>query len=105
MPQPRKIDKLPHTVKSELGKRIVESGYSDYTEHTKWLNSLECTKNNPISRSAVARYGRELKERIGIHDITPYTDKTEFNARLLIAFQSASPEMQLFILKGLGIEH
>ena len=45
------IDLLPETVRHALERRLVESGFADYTELADWLQA----EGYQISRSAVHR--------------------------------------------------
>ena len=53
------IDLLPETVRHALERRLVESGFADYTELADWLQA----EGYQISRSAVHRYGQKVERR------------------------------------------
>lgn len=42
----------------ELNRRLQESFFSNYTQHTQWLKG----KNYNVTRSAVHRYGQKLAQ-------------------------------------------
>ena len=50
---------LPDTVRHALERRLVESGFADYTELADWLQA----EGYQISRSAVHRYGQKVERR------------------------------------------
>jgi len=66
MPARSKITQLPPEIKSELDKRLIGSGFSEYEKHVEWLNSqlhdfgLEIV----FSRSVLHRYGQAFEEQL-----------------------------------------
>lgn len=47
----------PHDLE-ELNRRLQESYFSNYTQHTQWLNE----QGYDVTRSAVHRYGKKLAQ-------------------------------------------
>ena len=60
-----KLESLPEELLELLNQRLLESGYHDYDGHHAWLlaeiEKRELEVPEPISRSAVGRYGRRRK--------------------------------------------
>ena len=60
-----KLESLPEELLELLNQRLLESGYHDYDGHHVWLlaeiEKREIEVPEPISRSAVGRYGRRRK--------------------------------------------
>lgn len=61
MPQRSKIHTLPDDVKSQLDKKLITGGFSDYTGLAAWLTD----QGFEISRSSLGRYGSEFEQRLG----------------------------------------
>lgn len=51
---------LPPEVRQELDRRLIERGFSNYSDLASWL----AEQGYEISRSAVHRYGKSVEERI-----------------------------------------
>ncbi|MEM7270146.1 MAG: phage protein Gp27 family protein [Pseudomonadota bacterium] len=64
MPRGRKIDKLTDTHRDWLREEIVKAGYGDYEDIAENLNARLAASGSAfrIQKSAIAEYGRELKE-------------------------------------------
>lgn len=60
MPRVCAVDKLNAVLKSELDKRLRDSGYGEIIAHAQWL--LE-THGIKISKSALGRYSTDQKTR------------------------------------------
>lgn len=56
---PSTIKPLPPEVIAEIERRLLDRSLGGYTELAEWLNSQGFT----ISRSAIARYGKDFKDR------------------------------------------
>lgn len=61
MPQRSKISTLPDTLKAELDRRLIQSGFSGYEGLEEWLTD----QGWQISKSAIHRYGSKFEERLG----------------------------------------
>lgn len=61
MPQRSKISTLPDTLKAELNRRLIQSGFSGYEGLEEWLTD----QGWQISKSAIHRYGSKFEERLG----------------------------------------
>jgi hypothetical protein len=55
------IDRLPSGVRTEIDRRLIESGFSGYIELAKELNGRGYRK---VSKSGLHRYGQQLERRI-----------------------------------------
>jgi ferritin len=51
---------LPPEIKAELDKRLLNSGFQNYTGLAEWLNENDCK----ISRSSVHRYGKDFQHSL-----------------------------------------
>jgi hypothetical protein len=60
MPKIANIDKLPDDIKTQLNEKLIEAGFGDYINLSKWL----AEQGYQISKSAVGRHGADLKERM-----------------------------------------
>lgn len=59
------IAKLPADIREQLEGRLIAGGFSDYRGLTDWLNEvLVSAGEDPVSKSAVHRFGRTIEERI-----------------------------------------
>ena len=56
MAQRSSVELLPEEVRHALERRLAESGFSNYSELTEWLNN----QGYEISRSAVHRFGQKV---------------------------------------------
>lgn len=56
MPARSKIHLLPEAIRTELERRLITSGFSNYDAIAKWLRDQEYD----ISRSAVHRFGQDF---------------------------------------------
>lgn len=53
------VELLPEEVRHALERRLADSGFSNYSELTEWLNG----QGYEISRSAVHRFGQKIERR------------------------------------------
>lgn len=53
------VELLPEEVRHALERRLADSGFSNYSELTEWLNG----QGYEISRSAVHRFGQKVERR------------------------------------------
>lgn len=83
MPPRSSIYQLSEEHRAELDKRLVESGFANYTELTDWLRS----NGYQISRSALHRYGSELEA-----DFERTMAEVQRTQRLAVAFADANPD-------------
>ncbi|WP_435100816.1 DUF3486 family protein [Arhodomonas sp. AD133] len=60
MPQRSAVEQLPDDIRTELDRRLAQSGFSGYAELAEWLTG----QGYQISRSAVHRYGQRLERRM-----------------------------------------
>jgi ribosomal protein S9 len=60
MPARSKVTCLPEPIRAELDKRLITTGFSDYSSLEAWLQE----QGFEISRSAIHRYGQEFEEKI-----------------------------------------
>ena len=60
MPAAAKVDGLPPELRAELDARLIETGWRDYRGLSAWL----AERGHEIGRSALAVYGREMRERL-----------------------------------------
>lgn len=60
MPKATKYDLLPGHLKSELDRRIIESGYGDYKEHSEWLKS----EGFDLNYNTLADRGKKIRAEI-----------------------------------------
>jgi len=61
VPKRHKISTLlPDEVRSELDRQLIASGFSGYSALAGWLEE----RGYEISRSAIARYGKSLQQKI-----------------------------------------
>ena len=60
MPARSKVERLPEDVREELNRRLIDSGFSNYEEHSAWL----AERGYEIKKSSVHRYGGTFEERI-----------------------------------------
>jgi len=63
MPRPSCIDRLSQTRRNKLDATLIANGFSEYTVMAEQLRAEGYSK---ISKSALHRYGQELKKRIQI---------------------------------------
>ena len=79
MPPRSKISQMPENIRSELDRRLVSGGFSDYRGLTAWLveNDIE------ISIGAVQRHGSLLQER---------TDQVRAATEMAQALVAGSPD-------------
>jgi hypothetical protein len=61
MPQVKKIDKLPETVRDELNEKLKNNGFGGLKDLEAWLK----TQGHQISHETIGKHGRDLKARIG----------------------------------------
>ena len=59
MSTPSLIDTLPSNIRQDLMRKIIGNGYARYEEIADWLG----TKGFKTSKSALHRFGHELKAR------------------------------------------
>lgn len=64
MPPLRAVEKLPPEVRSAIDQQIHQRGYGDYDGLMDWIAESLPQWAEGLSRSAVARHGRGLKERM-----------------------------------------
>jgi hypothetical protein len=57
-----KIATLPEEIRKELDKRLIQGGFSGYSDLTDWLNSLGLDVQ--ISRTGVHRYGQKFENKL-----------------------------------------
>lgn len=60
MPQRSKVQALPETVKSDLDRKLVAGGFSDYVALSDWLKD----QGYEISKSSLHRYGSGFEQRL-----------------------------------------
>lgn len=60
MPARSKITGLPDGIRVELDKRLITSGFSDYSTLEAWLTE----QGFEISRSAIHRYGQGFEAKV-----------------------------------------
>jgi cell division septum initiation protein DivIVA len=60
MPQRSKISLLPTEIRVELERRLITSGFSNYSKIAQWLREQDVD----ISRTAVALYGQKFEDKI-----------------------------------------
>lgn len=53
------METLPENVRREFERRLIENGFSNYSELANWLNE----QGYQISRSAAHRYGQRMERR------------------------------------------
>ena len=54
------MEMLPENVRREFERRLIENGFSNYSELAAWLNK----QGYQISRSAAHRYGHKIERRL-----------------------------------------
>lgn len=54
------VEMLPENIRHEFERRLIGSGFSDYTALASWLNE----QGYQISRSAAHRYGQKIERRL-----------------------------------------
>lgn len=74
------IETLSGDIRRQIDERLVAGGFSDYDGLTAWLADLGLT----ISRSALGRYGQELKGQY---------DEAMADARALLALTRAAGDL------------
>lgn len=57
------VERLPAIVRNEIDRRLMENGFGSYAELAA---ELRVRGYNKISKSALHRYGQELKKRVQI---------------------------------------
>jgi hypothetical protein len=85
MPPRSSIFQLAEEDRAELDKRLIESGFGDYTELADWLKS----KGYQVSKSAVHRYGKDLQE-----DFERTMADVQKTQRMAQAFSEANPDQR-----------
>ncbi|MGN7832650.1 DUF3486 family protein [Pseudoxanthomonas sp. 22568] len=60
MPPRSKIEQLPESIRAELDKRLIETGFGGYVGLADWLTEHGFS----IGKSAVGKYGQELERRL-----------------------------------------
>lgn len=60
MPQVNRFNRLPINVQREVEQRLIENGFSDYTTLADELKR----RGYRISKSALHREGKQIKERV-----------------------------------------
>lgn len=63
MPRLSSVDRLPQTIRTKIDSRLIENGFGDYIAVAY---ELRAQGFNKISKSALARYGKELKSRVQV---------------------------------------
>lgn len=63
MPRVSTIEQLPTQVRTEIDKRLIGNGFSDYIAIA---NELRVRGYGKVSKSGLHRYGLELKRRVQI---------------------------------------
>lgn len=61
MPRVSTIERLPLAVRTEIDRRLIESGFSGYAELAKELNQRG---HRRVSKSGLHRYGQQVERRI-----------------------------------------
>lgn len=79
MPKRSAIETLPEKVKSKLQRKLVERGFSGYSDLAEWL----AEQGFEISRSAVHRYGSAFEESL---------KRAQLSSQMAFAFASAVPD-------------
>ena len=51
---------LSPTDREELDRRLIDSGFADYSEHQQWLESIGCT----ISKTQLLQYGNKYQAKL-----------------------------------------
>ncbi|MEM1055172.1 MAG: DUF3486 family protein [Bacteroidota bacterium] len=62
MPARSSVYTLPPELREQLDQRLVASGFGGYDALAEWL----AESGHEISRSAIGRYGKTFKDRIGL---------------------------------------
>jgi len=60
MPKPSLVSLLPQDLQSELDKKLISNGFSDYAGLACWLGE----KGFVISPSSIHRYGKDFKVKV-----------------------------------------
>lgn len=70
------VSALPDDIRLQLHKRLIESDFYEYGEHSSWLKSL----GHPIGRSTVHRYATKNEARIrhSFSDREPLSENEKF---------------------------
>lgn len=55
-----KVFELPEEVRSQLDRRLIATGFRNYTELAEWLSA----EGFGISRAAIGRYGKTFQEKV-----------------------------------------
>lgn len=76
---------LPSHILEELNRRLQTSFFSNYTQHTQWLNE----QGYDVTRSAVHRYGQKLAK----------SANTKEEIELLNIFRRLEQEKRLHLLE------
>lgn len=63
MPRLSSVDRLPQAVRAKIDRRLIDNGFGDYIAIAEELRAQGFKK---ISKSALARYGKELKSRVQV---------------------------------------
>lgn len=63
MPRLSSVDRLPQSVRAKIDSRLIDNGFGDYIAIAEELRAQGFKK---ISKSALARYGKELKSRVQV---------------------------------------
>ena len=71
-------NKVPPQPREELDRLIIASGYGEYRRHQAWL----AEQGYNVSRSALQRYGAELRERVERHSAQAASRAADTIARL-----------------------
>jgi hypothetical protein len=83
MPPRSTIFQLSEEHRAELDRKLIETGFGNYTELTDWLRA----NGYQISRSALHRYGSELEA-----DFERTMAEVQRTQRLAVAFADANPD-------------
>lgn len=63
MPRLSSVDRLPQFIRAKIDRRLMDNGFGDYIAIAEELRAQGFKK---ISKSALARYGKELKSRVQV---------------------------------------
>jgi len=79
MPRLSSVGRLPQSVRAKIDSRLIDNGFGDYIAIAEDLRAQGFKK---ISKSALARYGKELKSRVQLGRAQEQLAEAGVNAKL-----------------------
>jgi hypothetical protein len=95
MPQRSAVMQLPEVVRSELDRKLITNGFSDYAGLADWL----AEQGYEIGKSSIHRYGSKFEERLAA--LKSSTQQAIEMKNLLGDDEAAVSEMSIQLAQGL----